>query len=446
MSFIPKIDYSLFKSRREQVLNFIRQDSPNLTKGFVMLFADFENVRSVFRQESSFYYLTGLADPGAVLVMYLDGTQILYLPNYGGIREKWTTQSLSLENKKNNNDLAKHFGVDEIRFLGQASSSYLFNPTFSQDKYENLLSDVSEFLNDAIAQRDKTELFVLLDGFSSRYVTQAQMYKNLLEFFPVLSSMTRDLAPLVHYMRRFKSEIEIDLIYKAVQVTVMAHQAAAKVIEPKRIEYEIQAIVESIYTQAGAMGPSFPSIIATGKNTTILHYTKRDQELNSEDLVVIDIGAEYGYYAADLTRTYPVNGKFTPRQLEIYNAVLDTLTYAESIIKEGMYLNNPEAPENSLNHLVTKFLEKKGLSKYIAHGIGHFVGLDVHDVTDNIYPLSSGDVFTIEPGLYIPEENIGIRIEDNYLMTDEGAICLSFQLPRKAEEIENLMKKDFIFE
>lgn len=439
------IDYSLFKSRREQILNFIRQDSPNLAKGFVILFADFENVRSVFRQESSFYYLTGLTDPGAVLVMYLDGTQILYLPNYGGVREKWTTQSLSPESKKNN-DLAKQFGVDEIKFLGQASDSYLFSPIFTQEKYENLLSDLNEFLNDSLTQKIKTELFVLLDGFSSRYVTQAQIYKNLLEFFPVLSSMTRDLAPLVHYMRRFKSEIEIDLIYKAVQVTVMSHQGAAKVIEPKRIEYEIQAIIESVYTQAGAMGPAFPSIVATGKNTTVLHYTKRDQELKSEDLVVIDIGAEYGYYAADLTRTYPVKGKFTPRQLEIYNAVLETLIYAESVVKQGMFLNNPETPENSLNHLVSKFLEKKGLSKYIAHGIGHFVGLDVHDVTDTIYPLSSGDVFTIEPGLYIPEENLGIRIEDNYLMTDEGAICLSFQLPRKAEEIENLMKKDFLFE
>ena len=442
MSFISQKDFSLYKNRREQILQFIRQDNPDLKNGLILLFADFENERSVFRQESSFYYLTGLQEPGAVLYMYLDGNQVLYLPNYGGIRKQWTTQMLAPD-QENVKEMASKMGFTQIKHLGQPYASFSFNPIFAKERYENLLFDLDAFLQQAQIQNTKLQVFTLLDNFSPRYSTQAQMFKNILEFFPLLSTISRDLAPLVHYMRRFKSEYEIDLIFKAVQVTIMAHQAAAKVIEPSRIEYEIQAIIESVFTQAGSMGAAFPSIVATGKNSTILHYTRRDEELKKDDLVVVDIGAQYGYYSADLTRTYPVSGKFNEKQLEIYNAVLETLNYAESIVKPGMFLNNPKEPEKSLNHLAIKFLEDKGLGKYVAHNIGHSLGLDVHDVDDLNYPLGAGDVFTIEPGIYIPQENLGIRIEDNYLMTDEGPICLSFQLPRRAEEIEKIMINDF---
>jgi Xaa-Pro aminopeptidase len=440
MAFIPTLDYSLFKRRREEVMNFIRQENPELKKGVVILFADFENERSVFRQESSFYYLTGITEPGAVLCLYLDGKQILYLPNYGGVRERWTKVTLTGAN--HDPEQVKKIGVDKIQYLGQPCGSFTFHPVFTKNAYENFLIDIDNFLQSAMAKKEKVEVFTLLENFGPRYFVQIQLYKMLLEIFPVINSMTRDLAPLVHYLRRFKSEYEIDLIYKAIQITSMAHESAAQIIAPGRIEHEIQAIIESIFTQAGASRPAFPSIVATGKNTTVLHYADRNHELQDGELVVIDIGAEYGYYAADLTRTYPVNGKFSKRQREIYDTVLETQTYIESVAKPGMFLNNIEQPENSLNHLAIKFLEKKGLGKYMAHGIGHFLGLDVHDVNDHVYPLSAGDVFTIEPGIYIHDEKLGIRIEDNYLMTDEGVVCLSYQLPRKAEEIEKMMQDE----
>ena len=437
MSFMPNKNYSLFKKRREQVLSFLRQEHPEIKKGMVILFANFENDRIIFRQESSFYYLTGIIEPGAILLLYLDGTEVLYLPNYGGLREKWTTTCLQAE--KDLKKLAENLEVSEIRNLGQSCNDYFFSPIFTKEKYDNFLIDIDNFLQNSLSQEKQTGIFTILDGMSYRYSTQIRLYRILLEFFPVINSITRDLAPLVHYLRRFKSEYEIDLIYKAIQITSIAHESAAQVIFPGRFEYEVQAIIESVFTQAGAMGPAFPSIIASGKNSTIIHYTKRDKKLEKGDLVVVDIGAEYDYYAADLTRTYPVSGKFTKRQLEIYNIVLQAQAYIESVAKPGMFLNNPKDVEKSLNHLAIQFFANKKLDKYFAHGIGHFLGLDVHDVSDNIYPISPGDVFTIEPGLYIPEEDLGIRIEDDYLMTDKGVICLSYQLPRKAEEIEKLM-------
>ncbi|MBD3231566.1 M24 family metallopeptidase [Candidatus Dependentiae bacterium] len=435
MAFVPRLDYSLFKNRRKQVINFLKQEYPDLKKGLVILFADFETQRHLFRQESSFYYLTGITEPGAIFCMYFDGRQELYLPNYGGVRERWTTTFLSDQEPKES--LATKIGVTKIKQLGKSCNSYFFSPVFTRDKYANFLNDLHLFLQNSIDTN--IEVFTLLDGMGARYFSQINIYKNLLDLFAQLENITNDLAPLVHYLRRFKSEYEIDLIYKAVQITSLAHQAASKIIMPGRIEHEVQAVVESVFTQIGANGPAFPSIIASGKNTTVLHYTKKDKELLSNELLVVDVGAQYAYYAADLTRTYPVNGRFNKRQLEVYNIVLQTQVYIETIAKPGMYLNNSQYPDKSLQHLALTFLEKMGYAKYFTHGIGHFLGLDVHDVGDNIYPLSAGDIFTIEPGIYIPQENLGVRIEDNYLMTDDGVVCLSYQLPRKAEEVEQLM-------
>lgn len=449
MAFVSELDYSIFRNRRDQVIDFLNRENPNLFSGAIILFADFESDRSVFRQESSFYYLTGIVEPGAILLMFLDGKQYLYLPNYGGIRERWTNTKVKID--KDAALRAKELGFDELRYLGEPIQGYSFTSVFTEKKYLYFLSDLKLFLSSSSSAGDfgpgqgskslKKEIFTLLDlEHNSRYFSQIQTFRILLQIFPSLNKITRDLAPVIHFLRRFKSEYEIDLIYKAIQVTSMAHEAAAKVIMPGRIEHEVQAIIESVFIQAGARGPAFPSIVATGKNTTVLHYIDRNQELHLGDLIVVDIGAEYGYYAADLTRTFPVSGKFTQEQLEIYNIVLNTQKYIESVAKPGMFLNNSEVPEKSLNHLARKYLDNLGFSQYFVHGIGHFLGLDVHDVDTGMYPLATGDVFTIEPGIYIPEKKLGIRIEDDYLMTDDGIICLSFELPRTAQEIEELMK------
>jgi Xaa-Pro aminopeptidase len=206
------------------------------------------------------------------------------------------------------------------------------------------------------------------------------------------------------------------------------------------LEAEVQASLEYMMIASHAR-PSFPSIVASGKNGTVLHYNQNSGTVKNGDLVVVDIGAELDNYCADLTRTYPVSGTFTKRQKELYNIVLDTQEHIASLAKPGMWLKNKDKVDKSLHHLAVKFLAQRGYDKYFPHGIGHFLGLDVHDVGDYNVPLHEGDVITIEPGIYIAAENIGIRIEDNYWITKDGAICLSERLPKDADDIERLMQQ-----
>lgn len=429
MIFVPPQSKALFKDRRRRLLEAIQNEYPHLDKGMIMISAGFEVAERIpFRQESSFYYLTGLSEPAAVLCIDLEGKEYLYLPRYADAREKWVNVALKIGQQKND------YGFDEIRPLGEIERGYSFHPVFDQRKYTKLIKDLHESLD------EHSHFFTLLDASNTGYLFPLALQRHLHEWIPLLKKITKDISPFVHYMRRIKDQYEIDLIYKAVQLTQMGQQAAAREIAPTKHEYQVQAAVEYMFTYIAAASRSFPSIVATGKNTTVLHYVENSQQLKEEDLVVVDIGAEYGNYAADLTRTYPANGKFTPRQREIYQLVLDTQLYVESIAKPGMYLKNAQYPEQSLHHLAVGFLKKAGYADYFVHGIGHYLGLDVHDVGDYSTPLEPGDVFTIEPGIYIPEEKLGVRIEDDYVMTDDGVVCLSFDLPRQPDEIERWMQ------
>ena len=171
-----------------------------------------------------------------------------------------------------------------------------------------------------------------------------------------------------------------------------------------------------------------------------------NQKLVAGDLVVVDIGAEVDYYCADITRTYPVSGTFSKRQRDVYTIVLATQEYIASIAKPGMWLNNKEKPEQSLQHCAQKFLEKHNYHTYFPHGIGHFLGMDVHDVGDVHEPLQEGDVITIEPGIYLQKEQLGIRIEDDYWIVKDGVICLSDALPKEAHAIEEMAQSSMEFD
>lgn len=419
--------YRLYKFRRDSLREYIQDVHPDIDRGVVVLFGDFENERHVFRQESSFYYLTGVTEPGAVLFSYLDGRDVIYVPQYATRRDQWLSSALtpSLES-------AAALEVHEVKYLGQPCKGYSISPYPNVWAYQDMLQDLGLFL------QDEGTVFSLMDSNARQYYSQVQRCQFLYTQYPVLRSRMKDVASVVHHMRRFKDQHEINLIYKAVQITSTAHEVAASVIAPSRYEHDVQAQIEHVFTLMGAK-QSFPSIVAGGKNSTVLHYVNRDEELREGDLVVVDIGAEYGYYAADLTRTYPVSGAFTPRQREIYNIVLATQEHIEGHAKPGMYLNNPQEQDKSLHHLAIAFLERAGYAHYFPHGIGHFLGLDVHDTGDVTMPLEAGDVITIEPGIYIPEERLGVRIEDDFAIVDDGCVCLSAELPRSVEEIEALM-------
>lgn len=416
-----------YVSRRKNLLNTIKREH-KVQKGALLLFADFEDEESVFKQESSFFYLTGIKEPGIAMLTDLEEKSTLFIPNYKDDRAKW--MDIETPIKEENKD---QLCVDEIRFLGDQCPGYSFYPFFKKDHYKQLIEQVQKTVADG------GKIFTLNPDSTDEYVHQRLILERLKTFVPEVEKHIVDISDLVAQMRRKKDMHEIEQMYQAIGVTIMAHEAAAQAIESEVAEKEVQGALEYIFTASGAC-PSFPSVVASGKNGTILHYTTNRSSLHNGELVLVDIGAQVNGYCADITRTYPVSGSFTDRQKELYNVVLETQKHIAEIAQPGMWIRNKKEQDKSLHHLAEKFLESKGLKKYFVHGIGHFLGLDVHDVGNHERPLQEGDVFTIEPGLYIPEENIGIRIEDDYWMVKDGVVCLSEELPKNPDDIEKMMK------
>jgi len=269
---------------------------------------------------------------------------------------------------------------------------------------------------------------------------QRFLIEHINVLMPGFNTMLKDISPILESMRRCKDMSEIELLYKAAEITVLAQEAAAQAIADDVRESEVQASLEYMMTGAGTR-PAFPSIVASGESSTILHYVDNNKMMKDGELVIVDVGAEYNYYSADITRTYPVSGVFNKRQRELYSMVLELQDYLATVAKPGFWINNKEQPEKSLNHLAKEFLVERGYDEYIQHGIGHYLGLDVHDVGDYSKPLQEGDVFTIEPGIYIPEEDLGIRIEDDYWVVKDGLICLTESLPKQIDDIEALVQQ-----
>lgn len=418
-------DLSIFKNRRLKLINMVKQANPGKS-GAIVLIGALEHSKYPFRQESSFYYLTGITEPGVVLILDLDGTSTLYTPQYAENRSKWVSSEIYGISK----DAIRTWGIDDIQFLGDACKGYEFSCLFGDTEYKNLTRVLTSYID------NKQQIFTIKP--SQNYIEQRLVLERIEKFVPKLSDNTIDIAPNIARIRRVKSQAEIEALYNAVDCTMAAHEAAAQIIEQEKFEYQIAAGIEFIFAESNAR-PAFQSIVATGKNATTLHYTKRSELLKKGDLVIVDIGAELDYYCADITRTYPVSGQFTKRQRQIYTIVLETQEYIASLAKPGMYLSNKDHKDISLHHLALAFLEKTGYAQYFNHGIGHYLGLDVHDVGSYAEPLQEGDVITIEPGIYIPEEKMGIRIEDDYWIAKDGAVCLSQELPKDPDVIEEMM-------
>lgn len=424
---VKATDFSIHTERRKKLVEEVRKKFPQ--RGSIILFAGFERECTNFRQESSFYYFSGITEPGLVMALDAEGKSTLYVPNCGKERAKWMFSPISLQPEN-----AKNLGFDEIKNLGSQCVGYQFHPFFPKAEYEHLLTNFSQLL-----QQNQT-IFTLTPSNPREYCDQRLILERLKGFIPGVENNLVDISPLVAAMRRKKDQKEIELMYKAVEITALAQEVASRSIEDQLLECEVQASLEYMFTGSCAR-PSFPSIVASGKNATILHYTLNNAPMKKGDLVIIDIGAEYEYYAADITRTYPVSGTFTKRQREIYDLVLETQEYIAALAKPGMWLSNKDQEDRSLNHLAKKYLDERGYGNYFPHGIGHFLGLDVHDVGDPKQPLQAGDVITIEPGIYIPQESIGVRIEDDYWILDDGAVCLSEYIPKTAQDIEAMMRE-----
>jgi Xaa-Pro aminopeptidase len=275
-----------------------------------------------------------------------------------------------------------------------------------------------------------------------------------------------DSASIIHEMRVIKSEEEIAIMQTAADIAAEAHMEAMKASRPGMKEYEIEALVEQVFRKAGAAGPSYSSIVGAGANATVLHYINNDGTLNDGDLLLLDAGAEYKGYASDITRTFPVNGKYTPAQRDIYDLVLETQMSCVEMVRPGV--THMDIKNHSIKMLTEgmvrlgllqgepeSLIKEEKFMQFYMHGLGHFLGIDVHDVghyfTDGeSRPLEPGMVMTVEPGIYvnpntkgIPEKylGIGVRIEDDVLVTENGPRVLSNKVPKDAGEIETLMAR-----
>lgn len=420
--------YSLYGLRRKDLLKMVSETEGYKNVDAILLFAGFEHEKYPFKQDSSFYYFTGIADPGVVLFI-ADGVTTLYVPQYATNRGQWVKSSIELVEGN-----ARVLGVDCITELGDPCAGYTIAPGVSRTTHAKFLSDVQAYI-----QKGK-RIGVLYKPEVGNFFEQSMLIEHLDRLVGGVISQSVDISPLIMGMRRKKDMHEIELMCKAIEATMSAHDNALYAIASGVRECEVQGVIEGTFISLGAQ-VAFPSIVAGGTNATVLHYTKNQDVLQAGETVVIDVGAQYESYCADITRTYPVSGIFTEEQKKLYLIVLEVQEYVASLAKPGMWLSNKAHPDQSLHHLARQFLQDYGYERYFPHGIGHFLGLDVHDVGDYQVPLQEGDVFTIEPGIYVPEKKLGIRIEDNYWLARDQLVCLSEQLPKKVEDIEQLMQE-----
>ncbi|MGC2448936.1 MAG: M24 family metallopeptidase, partial [Candidatus Sulfotelmatobacter sp.] len=256
----------------------------------------------------------------------------------------------------------------------------------------------------------------------------------------------QDVKKMITDQRTVKDAGEIALIRKAVDASAAAHMAAMRAVKPNVKEYEISALMQYEWDRRGCERPSYAPIVGSGHNSTVLHYSENTNTMKAGDVVVIDAAAEYSMYAADITRTLPIDGHFTARQKEIYEIVRGAQEAAMAAFQPGKSMLVGDG-DNSLNKVARDYIKTHGkdlhrqpLDQYFIHGLGHYIGLNVHDPGDYKIPLGPGMAFTIEPGIYIPEENIGVRIEDDFLVDADGKLIkLSAAVPSRPEDVEKAM-------
>ena len=397
--------------------------------GIVVLFAPLEAADAVyaFRQDDNFYYLSGATEPGLALIIApaveakddapaRPYTEILFLPPHNLRREKYTGPKLGAENP----DAPKITGFDRVVEMGKLP-----------DEVSKVIAAGRPVIYTDVASQGET-------SFSAEPLTFLKRSNPVLFF--------QDVKPMLSSLRTFKDAGEAALIRKAVDASVAAHAAAMKAVKPNVLEFEISALMQYEWNQRGCERPSYSPIVGSGHNSTVLHYAENSNTMKAGDVVVIDAAAEYSMYAADITRTLPVNGHFTARQMEIYDIVLGAQESAMAAFQSGksMLVGDSEA---SLNKVARDYIRSHGkdlhgqpLDQYFIHGLGHYIGLNVHDAGDYRVPLGPGAAFTIEPGIYIPEENLGVRIEDDYYVDANGKLIkLSAALPSKAADVEKAM-------
>jgi len=399
-----------------------------------------------FRQDSDFFYLTGFDEPDSIAVLlpsHKKHPYMLFVRPRNKEREIWD---------------GPRAGVDG------AMQDYGADAAFQIEKFDK---EILKLLSGPAKLYYRFGVHSHLDSLILDYFNKSKIMGRKKEFRAPHTII--DPATIVHEMRLIKTDEEIALMQRAADIAAEAHIEAMKKTKPGMNEFEVEAIVEYVFRRKGAGGPAYTSIIGGGANATILHYINNNAPLKDGDLLLIDAGCEYKGYASDITRTFPVNGKFTKAQREVYDVVLEVQKACVELTKPGV---SNEDRQNTAIDLLTdgmlklgllkgnkkELIKKKEHMKFYMHGLGHYLGLDVHDLgsyyggKDGIEPrkFEPGMVLTVEPGLYIAPDvkdipdkyrGIGIRIEDDVLVTENGQRVLTHKVPKEADAIEALMAK-----
>lgn len=397
------------------------------------------DVEFAFRPDSDFYYLTGYSEPEAVAVLIPDrhhGEYVLFCRERDEKMETWNGRRAGLEG---------------------ACSLYGANDAFPIEDMDDILPGLLE---------DRDRIYYTMGNnapFDHRVLGWVNQVRKRIRTGVKSPDEFITLNHLLHEMRLFKNRDEISLMRKAAKIAANAHKRAMRVCQPGMMEYQIEAEILHEFMRNGARSAAYPSIVGSGANSCILHYTENTDELKDGDILLIDAGAEYGNYASDISRTFPVNGHYSREQRQIYELVLEANLAAIDQVKPGKHWNDPH---DTAVHILTEGLLSLGIlkgklstlikeqeyKKYFMHRTGHWLGMDVHDVGDYKLEgawrkLEPGMVTTVEPGLYFQPHkglsskwwNIGVRIEDDVLVKRDGNEVFTRDVPKSVDEIEALM-------
>jgi len=425
-----RIDSKLFTENRKRFIKHLKPNSLAVFNSNDIMPTNADGIMP-FRQNNDLFYLSGVDQEESILLIFSESSnkkhrEILFLKETNEEIAIWEGAKLTKD------DACKVSGIKTVYWLNEFET--VFKSLMS--KCEGVYLNTNEHL------RAKTEV----------ETRDARFVKRCKEQYP-LCKYERS-APIMHQLRAIKSDIELELIKKAINITDKGFRRILGFIKPGVMEYEIEAELSHEFLRNRSNGFAYAPIIASGFNACVLHYIDTNQKCVDGDVILMDFGAEYANYASDLTRCVPVNGKFTKRQREVYNAVLRVMREAVKMLVPGKYLNDYHEKVGKLmeteliklgllkaSEVKKQDKEKPLYKKYFMHGTSHFLGLDVHDVGLWTEPIKAGMVFTCEPGIYIREENLGIRLENDILVTNKGPVDLMAEIPIEADEIEKLMAK-----
>jgi Xaa-Pro aminopeptidase len=392
----PDLPVAVYKQRRERVLAAL--DGCTTVIGSQ---GEVQGVTEDYRQDSDFYWLTGINEPKAYLVLEPKAPYrkvVLYLKPRDPEAERWTgpRESISPE-------LLERYGVDRV-MRGTPEGSLL-----EAGEHHDCVAIITPA---TLAKEGRND---------------DQLAARLAERFGLKTLYKRSL--LADFRSAHGPE-EIERMERAIAITAQGHDAVARATVPGVSERDVQTQLEYAFFAAGGTGLSYSSIVGSGPNGAVLHWDQNSRILQNGDLVVVDAAAEYGRYAADVTRTYPVSGRFSEAQGRVYRAVYQAQEDIFAAIKPGVSMAD-------LQHVAEESMRRAGYLADFIHGFGHFVGLDVHDAGDYERPIPVGAIFTVEPGIYLPKQGFGVRIEDEVLLTEKGYKLLTAAIPRKLEDVES---------